>query len=472
MMPGMERVDVVIAGGRCAGSATAIALARRDRRVLVLDGASFPSDTLSTHLMFPAHIAELDRLGVREQVEALGAPRHERASLEAGGILIEGPFSGTDGFAYGSCVRREGLDEILVDAARAAGAEVRERTRVTGLVRDPAGRVSGVQWRDRDGETGAVAASLVVGADGRHSSVAEMVGARKHHEWPNHRLMFYAYYRDPVTAERGTPRQWRRGTDLGTVFPCDGELSVVLLMPSHTRKQEFRDDLEGTFERTVASIGPMAERLRGCTRETKIRASYKHPAYFRHSAGPGWALTGDAGHFKDPVTAQGIRDALRFGRLLGEAAAPVLDDPEALDAATRAWEEDRDRQCLDMYQWANMLGLDDDFSPLEAVAYDYFAKRADGPTELLDIFSRKRTSRAVFTPQRMARWGAEATRRRLAGGEPLLPTLKRDARREVGKARELATFTRVRARSRALPPDALPEAAEELRAPVGVDAVR
>ena len=126
-----------------------------------------------------------------------------------------------------------------------------------------------------------------------------------------------------------------------------------------------------------------------------------------------------------------------------------------------------------MYQWANMLGLDDEFSPLEAVAYDYFAKRADGPTELLDIFSRKRTSRAVFTPRRMALWGAEATRRRLRGGEPLLPTLRRDAGRELDKARELATFTRTRARSRDLPPAApLPEAAEELRAPVGVDAVR
>ena len=240
MMRAMERVDVVIAGGRCAGSSTAIALARRDRSVVVLDGTSFPSDTLSTHLMFPAHIAELDRLGVREQVEALGAPRHERASLEAGGILIEGPFSGTDGFAYGSCVRREGLDDILVQAAREAGAEVRERTRVTDVTRDAQGRVTGVQWRNRDGETGTVAAALVVGADGRHSAVADMVGARKHHEWDNRRLMFYAYYHDPVTAERGTARQWRQGTDLGTVFPCDGDLSVVLLMPSHARAQEFQ----------------------------------------------------------------------------------------------------------------------------------------------------------------------------------------------------------------------------------------
>lgn len=453
-----EEVDAVIVGARCAGSATAIALARRGRSVLVLDGASFPSGTKSTHLFFPPHVAELDRLGVREAVEELGAPRHRRASLTGGDQHVEGPFSAFDGFAYGSCVRREGLDEILVNAAREAGAEVRERTRVTDLVRGEGGRVTGVRWRDRDGETGVVLASLVVGADGRHSSVAEMVGARKHHEWENRRLMAFAYYRDTHAEDREVSRQWRQGTELGTVFPCDQGLSLVLLMSPAQRADEFREDRIGTFERTIASIPPMAARLDGCTRETKLRTSYRHPAYFRHSSGPGWALAGDAGHFKDPVVAQGIRDALRFGRLLGEAAAPVIEDSAALDAATRAWEEERDRQCLDTYQWANTLGMDDTISPLEAAAYRWFAERPGGATELLDVFSRKRLSRTVFSPARAAVWSIQAARRppERAG---LGSTLKRDAQREIARYRERVMFERIRAttrRSTSPPPDAQP----------------
>lgn len=447
----IEETDVVIVGSRCAGSAAAIALARRGRRVIALDGASFPSDTLSTHLFFPHHWAELERLGARDRVMALGAPLHTHAGIGTEHVEVVGPFRAYEGFAAGSCVRRPGLDQALVDTAREAGAEVRERTRVRDLVRDTGGRVIGVRFKTRDGQEGEIRARLVIGADGRSSTVARLVGTRNHHEWKNRRMMAFAYYTDPREADRHVAMQWRHGAELVTVFPCDGGRSIVLLMPPATRGNEFREDAEAAYDRTVARVAPLVQRLEGCTRETKIRASYTHPAYFRHSHGPGWALAGDAGHFKDPVTAQGIRDALRFGRLLGEAAAPVLDDRALLDDALKEWEADRDSQCLAMYQWANGLGLADDISPIENAAYQWFAARPGGASDVLDVFSRRQQPGQVFSPARVARWVWNAARDPAVPRQALWTTLRRDLRREAARVGEERRFARRRAASAVSP---------------------
>ena len=443
-----QHVDVVIVGSRCAGSAAAIALARRGRTVVALDSAAFPSDTLSTHLFFPPHWAELERLGARHRVLALDPPLHTRGGLGSPGVEVVGDYSPYEGIAAGSCVRRPGLDLALVETAREAGAEVLERVRVTGLLTAPSGRVTGVRFAGRDGGTGEIRAKLVIGADGRRSTIARLVGTTEHHSWQNQRMMAYAYYEDTHHDQRHVAMQWRADDDLVTVFPCDGGQLIALLMPPARRAAEFRAGAEAAFDATIDRIPAFGARLRGCTRVSKIRTSVSHPSYFRHSHGPGWALTGDAGHFKDPVTAQGIRDALRFGRLLGEAAAPYLDDQPALDSALAAWEDDRDRQCLPMYQWANGLGRDDTVSPIEDAAYRWFAARPGGPTEILDVFSRKRSATEVFTPARLARWVGTAVRDPRVDRRTLMRTLRRDVGREVQRIAEFRRFERRRAQSR------------------------
>lgn len=442
-----EHVDVVIVGSRCAGAAAAIALASRGRKVVALDSAAFPSDTLSTHLFFPNHWAELEALGAQDRVLALGAPLHSRGGVGAPGIEVIGAYNAyADGLAAGSCVRRPGLDMALVQTAREAGAEVREHVKVTDLVRDGSGRVTGVHFTERAGGQGTLQAKLVIGADGRRSTVARLVGTVEHHRWENQRMMAYAYCADVHADKRELAMQWRYGDDLVTVFPCDGERLVALLMPPVRRSPEFRADAEAAWAATVDRVPPFADRLRGCTRDGRIRISYSHPSYFRHSHGPGWALAGDAGHFKDPVTAQGIRDALRFGRLLGEVAAPVLDDPQALDIAVARWEADRDAQCLPMYQWANLLGRDDAVSVVEESAYRWFA-RGDRAIELMDAFSRKRTPTTVFTAPRLVRWVVSAARRPDVDKRALWRTVARDVRREAGRVVEQAMFRRRREKS-------------------------
>ena len=442
-----EHTDVIVVGSRCAGTAAAIAFARRGRSVIALDGASFPSDTLSTHLFFPHHWAELELLGARDRVLQLGAPMHTRAGLAAPGVEVVGMFDPRRGRTAGSCVRRPGLDLALVQTARAAGADVRERTRVTDLLRDSAGRVTGVRYRRRDGSEGTITGKLVVGADGRRSTVARLVGTTEHHRWDNQRMMAYAYYEDARDDLRNLAMQWRYGDDLVTVFPCDGGQLIALLMPPVARIEEFRKDSEAAFLNAVRRVPPFSDRLRDCVRVGKIRVSYAHPSYFRHSQGPGWALPGDAGHFKDPVTAQGIRDALRFGRLLGERAAVHLDDPSALDAALVAWEHDRDEQCLPMYQWANLLGRDDALSPIEDAAYRWFAGQSDGATQLLDVFSRNRAPTAVFTASRLVRWVVAAARDPGVDRGQLWRTVHRDVRREVDRMVEQRLFKRRRTAS-------------------------
>jgi flavin-dependent dehydrogenase len=396
-----ERVDAIVVGARPAGAATAAALARAGRRVVALDRARFPSDTLSTHLLFAGGVAELRRLGALARVEAVGAPRLPEAVIAGAGETVHARYTPVDTIDYGLCVRRVGLDAALVETARAAGAEVREHSRVTELVRR-AGRVAGVRYQDADGGVFELRAPLVVGADGRRSTVARLAGAERPYRWnANGRACFYAYLEDPHTAWRGIAAQWREGRELGTAFPCDGGLVLVLLMPPRERAETFRAQLDGEWDRTVAAIPGLRDRLDGCSRVTKVRSAVDTTSYFRRSSGPGWALPGDAGHFKDPVTAQGIRDALRFGRLLGEVAAPVLDDPRALDRVLAGWERGRERECLDTYAWTNGLGRAEPMSAIEVELYRAAARDPVLATRVLDVFSRTRRP-AQAVPMRLA----------------------------------------------------------------------
>ena len=422
--------DAVIVGARCAGSAAAIALARAGRHVVAVDRASFPSDTLSTHLLFAGGVAEVARLGALAAVEATGAPRMPEALMVAGGHEVRARYTPVDGIDYGLCVRRTGLDAALVDAARTAGAEVRERTTVTRVLWER-GRAAGVRLRGPDGAERDLRAPLVIGADGRRSRVAAQAGAeRPHRRNHNGRACYFAYWADGRDDQRHVAAQWREGRELGTAFPCDGGLVLVLVMPPVERADEFRADLSAAYERTVASIPGLAERLAACTRDSKVRQATDTTSYFRRSAGAGWALAGDAGHFKDPVTAQGIRDALRFGRRLGEVAAPVLGEPAALDAALAAWERERDRACLEAYQWTNELGRADALSPIEAELYRAASADPGLADAMLDVFSRVRRPTEVLSPGRAARLTAAALARPGARRRAVL----RDAARRAASA--------------------------------------
>ena len=341
-----ERVDAVVVGARCAGSAAATALARAGRRVVALDRARFPSDTLSTHLLFAGGVAELAARSARSSgCEALGAPRLPRgARRRRRRHASAAGYTPVDGIDYALCVRRPGLDAALVETAREAGAEVREGVRVTELVWDgrPRGRRA---LRDGDGDERELRAPLVVGADGRR------VDGRARGRAPNARTgsnangraCFFAYWRGrPARVARRSPRSGARAASSAPRSPATaGCCSSCCMPPVDARRRLPRRPRRRVRRARSRAIPGLAGAAATAARagDEGPRAPPTSTSYFRRSSGPGWALPGDAGHFKDPVTAQGIRDALRFGRLLGEAVAPGARRPGARSTARCArWE--------------------------------------------------------------------------------------------------------------------------------------
>ncbi|ROO87844.1 flavin-dependent dehydrogenase [Actinocorallia herbida] len=353
----VEQADVVIVGARCAGSAAAAAYAKAGRRVVVVDRAKFPSDVLSTHTMFTAGVKELERIGALDDVLALRPPAVTRAIAEFD--------NGTDGRAtyeevsdpstsgyLAISVPRVQLDETLVRAARRAGADVREQCTVTG-VRWRGGRASGVTYRDAEGRQRELEAPLVLGADGQQSTVASLVGAERPYRFAHsNRGAVYRYVEDPLAdgPETTTMYHWRDGTSLCFIFPTSRprELIVVFLV-DRGEISLARSDPEEFWRRKLVDHPAAAERLRGSSGGSRPRITENLASYFRRATGPGWALIGDSGHFKDPVLGQGIRDAMWAGRTIAEHTAKILDDPFLLDRTMRRWEHEREKDCKFAY---------------------------------------------------------------------------------------------------------------------------
>ncbi len=444
---GVERFDVVVVGARLAGCAVAAPLARAGRRVLVLDRMRFPSDQLSTHVLLPAGTSELASLGALPRILSLNPSRVRRVEVHAeGSACRERLRPAEDGIDFGVCVPRDLQDLQLVEAAREQGAEVRERCAVEGL-RRRAGRVAGVRYRTAEGTEEEVEATLVIGADGRRSTVASLVGAwTPYRVSRNGRGLVFRYLDDPRAGTRAaqTYQQWREGDSFAFAFPTTpaGRL-LVLLMGHRDEVGRARREPEVYWQHKLGEHPGLAERVAGAAPGSKLRSTAHTPAFFRASSGPGWALAGDAGHFKDPVTGQGMRDAMFAGRTLAEAILPVLDDPSAVDRETRRWEAARDRECLPAYHFANADTRVERPSPaLCELVRD--AGRTEDP-DLGDLFGRARTLFEIAPPRRLGRAFAMAL---LRGERPRGETVTRGlselrtaqaTRRELRVARFRAT---------------------------------
>ena len=386
----MDEHDVVIVGARCAGSPLATMLAKAGVDVCVLDQARFPSDTLSTHVIQSHGVGILDRLGIRDTLIGLGAVEIVRFSLINDDVRIDGGAQADDIPAL--CMRRVTLDDALVKAAESAGAEVRTRTKVTGVLHDD-GRVVGVETAD-----GPIRARLVVGADGMRSSVAEWVGSQEYHVVPGGRLIAVGYF-EGVTNTEGHLRIGRVGDNAFLASPTDGGLYMAGVGTSLSNSAEFTTDREASFNRGLAAWPELADLVAGSTRVGPMRMITEWHSFFREAAGPGWALLGDAGHFKDFTPGQGISDALRQADHLTPAIVAGLDGD--LDAELQRWWAWRDDDAWDMYWFASDMGSPGGSTPLETRVLRNVSKRPDGARELLRVFDHEIPPSELFTDPRL-----------------------------------------------------------------------
>ena len=343
--------DVVIAGARCAGAATAMLLARQGARVLVLDRSRFGTDTLSTHALMRGGVRQLHRWGLLPSVIAAGTPavRSTTFHLPGGVSTVEiKPKHGVDALY---APRRTVLDAILVEAARSAGADVRFGTSVTGLRRDRTGRVTGIT-----GRAGAarleVGADLVVGADGRRSAVARHAGAGAAHVAPASSGVIYRYFRG--VAADGYHWYFTPGSAAGVIPTNDGLACVFAATSAERLRRELDAGAEAGLRRILTEAAPeLADRIDPDGAAGPPRVFPGLPGYLRDAAGPGWALVGDAGYFKDPITAHGITDALRDAEILARVVTSWGP------GAVSRYQAERDELSLRLFRMAGRIAAFD-----------------------------------------------------------------------------------------------------------------
>jgi len=375
-----NQYDVIVVGARCAGSPTAMLLARKGYRVLLVDRATFPSDTVSTHLIHPPGVAALRRWGLLDSLVAAGCPPIDTYAFDMGPFVISGS-PGTEASPVSYSPRRTVLDTLLVEAAAQSNVDVRTGFAVEEVLFDGDRRVSGIRGRSKGGQPVVEHARVVVGADGLHSLVARTVGAEQYHEKPVLEAAYYTYWSGlPMN---GRFEAYDRGDRAWAAWPTNGDLTLVIVGWPYAEFEANRTDIEGHYLKAFERAPGFQERLRAATREERFVGAAV-PNFFRKPFGPGWALVGDAAYNKDYITAQGISDAFRDAELCTNALHESFSGAGTFDAAMRAYQVTRDEQVLPIYEFTCQFAS---FTPPTAEMQQLFGA-IRGSQEAMDGFAR------------------------------------------------------------------------------------
>jgi flavin-dependent dehydrogenase len=353
-------VDVLVVGAGPAGSCAAWHLAREGAHVMVLDRARFPREKPCAEYLSPEASRILSAMGALEACEAAGAAHLAGMVIRApSGAKIRGEFAAAHGFRAfrdrGLALRRTVLDSILLDRARAAGAEVREGVQVISVLRDSRGAMCGVRVRDpagrtdSDGAGGAgnttdIRARLVIGADGLRSTIARRMGVARRALGPR-RLAFIGHYRDVEGITDFGEMHVEREGYAGFADVGHGLTNVAVVVPRASVRGAVAGNPSAFLESWIAARPHLAPRLANAARATTVRVTGPFASHASRAWGRGVALVGDAADFFDPFTGEGIYAALRGGELLAPYALESLaaDRPRDADAALRAYDRARRR---------------------------------------------------------------------------------------------------------------------------------
>jgi 2-polyprenyl-6-methoxyphenol hydroxylase-like FAD-dependent oxidoreductase len=366
--------------------------------VLVVDRTTFPSDTVSTHMVHPQGVAALARWGLLDRLTATGCPPIHTYSFDFGPFTIEGS-PGTPQSPVAYCPRRTVLDPILVQGAADGGAEVREGFGVDEIVIED-GRVVGIRGSSKSGASVTERARIVVGADGLRSFVARSVAAEQYNEHGPRLCGYYSYWSGlPADGRFATYIRDERGF---AIAPTNDGLTLVIGGWPYALLEANKADVEGAYMQTFDFAPEFAERLRGARRETRVVGTAV-PNFFRKPFGAGWALVGDAGYNRDFITAQGISDAFRDAELLSTAIDRWLTGTSNFDDAMQNYQTTRDNHVLPMYEFTLQLAALEppppEFRQLLAAIHgnqesmDGFARLNAGVTSPAEFFAEENVAR-------------------------------------------------------------------------------
>jgi 2-polyprenyl-6-methoxyphenol hydroxylase-like FAD-dependent oxidoreductase len=403
--------DVIVVGARVAGAPTAMLLARAGHRVLLVDRDRFPSDTMSTHYIHQPGVARLSAWGLLDRVLATGTPPIHKITVEREGIALSGlPANPEARFAL--CPRRTTLDEVLVRAAVEAGAELREDFVVADVPWED-GVVAGVTGHPKGGASVTERARVVVGADGVHSVIARAVQAPEYNTRPPAGCGYYAYF-SGVPMD-GAEVHYHDDVILFGFPTNDGETCVVTEFPN-SRFRDVKTDYEAAFYAALQKSPEFAARVARGKRETRFIGVGDIPNYFRRPYGPGWALVGDAGYHKDPITGLGITDAFVDADSLAAALDAGLSGRQPMEEALAAHEQRRNERAMPLYELTMQQISFQPTPPEQLMLLRALQGNQEDTNVFLSLLSDPQAMAAFFQPENLGRIIAQAQQRAAVAG--------------------------------------------------------
>jgi 2-polyprenyl-6-methoxyphenol hydroxylase-like FAD-dependent oxidoreductase len=392
--------DAIVVGARCAGAPTAMLLARKGYRVLLVDRTTFPSDTISTHLVWPHGAEILAGWGLLHRLEATGiAPICRSMSFDVGPFALRGTIPDANDGMGGFCPRRTVLDHLLVDAAAESGAEVRQAFTVDELLFED-GTVAGLRGHGASGTPVQERARIVIGADGVHSFVARAVRASEYDARPVAVCAYYSYFSD---VEQDDLELYLRPHTAFGGAPTHDSLHLVMVNWPARDFPAVRADVEERFWRALEMAPDFAARVRAGKRQEKWYGTAGVPNYFRKPYGNGWALAGDAGYNRDPMTAQGISDAFIDAGMLVEALDAGFSGRGDLDQQLAAYESTRNERVRPMYEFTLQLATLDPAPPEMQALFQALRGNQDATNAFLSAITGAIPLRDFMSPENLGR---------------------------------------------------------------------
>ena len=405
--------DVIVVGARCAGAATALLLARKGFRVLMLDKARFPAEIPQGHFIHQQGPRLLQKWGVMDNLTRSDCPPVTQFTMDLGDFPLTGTNLVRDGVAVGYGPRRHVVDMVLLQAAIEAGAEFRGGFSVDDYLSDGTA-ITGVRGRSYD--TGAEIseqARITVGADGRHSSLARAVAATVYEETPPLACWYFSYWSG--AAVDGL-EMYLRGRTVIFTFPTNDGLTAVFIGWEISEFPRVREDIATSFMSVLRGVPHLEQRICAGRREERFYGTADVPNFFRKPYGTGWALVGDADHHKDPYLALGICDAFRDADLLASAISQGLSGERPMPDALADYERDRNTAAMPQYR-ENIH-----FAQFKPVPENVLALRAAvrGNQEQTDKFYLARQGmippEEFFNPENLERLNLRTSRAAQRGG--------------------------------------------------------